>query len=243
MTPASWSLPPPGLRLADEEVHIWRVELALASPADVRHPALDPAEQERAARFHFAEDRARFVCAHVALRDVLGRYLGRSPLFVTGPRGKPALAGPGAPALQFNLSHSGALALIAVATRREVGVDVERCRAIEHRDIARHFFSPAEVAVLVGFPDPEGHQAFYRCWTRKEAYIKARGEGLSLALDSFDVTLGPWAALLATRPDAGEASRWVMRELAVDDGDGYQAAVCHAAPAARILCFDWDGKV
>jgi 4'-phosphopantetheinyl transferase len=241
MTSPAWSPPPSELRLSDDEVHVWRVALALSTPADVRHPALDAQEQDRAARFHFAEDRARFVCAHVALRDVLGRYLGRAPAFHTGPRGKPALTGSGSRGLEFNLSHSGALALIAVATWREVGVDVERCRTIEHRDIARHFFSPVEVAALASFPDPEGHQAFYRCWTRKEAYIKARGEGLALALDSFDVTLSPSAALLATRPEPSEASRWVMRELDIDDG--YQAAVCHLAPAARILCFDWDGKV
>jgi 4'-phosphopantetheinyl transferase len=133
------------------------------------------------------------------------------------------------PDLRFNLAHSGDRVLVAVAWRREVGVDVERLRAdLRFDGVARRFFSCAEHAALAQWHGDERVTAFYRCWCRKEAYVKARGDGLMLPLDSFDVAVGRAGAetaslLLATRPHAGEAAAWDLR--AVDVGDGYVAAL------------------
>jgi 4'-phosphopantetheinyl transferase len=122
-----------------------------------------------------------------AVDQVLARYLGRVPVYVKGPRGKPALVGG---EIEFNVSHSGGLVAVAVARGRAVGVDIERITKTPPRGrIAEHFFAPAEVAALRALPADEQTEAFFRCWTRKEAYLKARGDGLSVELASFAVSL------------------------------------------------------
>jgi 4'-phosphopantetheinyl transferase len=164
------------------------------------------------------------------LRDILGRYLGRPPAaleFCYSAYGKPALAvGLEASGVRFNISHSHEMALFAVTCRREVGVDIEYlAREIRAAEIAERFFSARERADLRALPAEAQHRAFFNCWTRKEAYIKAHGEGLSLPLDGFDVTLGPGepAALLATRGDPHEVLHWSLQALA--PGPGYVAAL------------------
>jgi 4'-phosphopantetheinyl transferase len=183
-------------------------------------------ERERADRFYFERDRRRYVVGRALLRKLLARYtaVGADELaFDYGQFGKPSLgAGP-----SFNLSHSGEVALYAFAAAGELGVDVEVDDADFAKDrIAERFFSPAEVRVLRSLPPAAQPRAFLCCWTRKEAFIKARGDGLSLALDSFDVTLAPDApaALLRTAWSRHEPGEWQIEDLS-DPGGGYVAAL------------------
>jgi 4'-phosphopantetheinyl transferase len=178
------------------------------------------------------------------LRAILGRTLNRAPeslSFCYGSHGKPALAGESDGAtIRFNVSHSHGIALYAVTRGRELGVDLEHIRFdLEVAEIAERFFSRREIAMLRTLPTELQCQAFFHCWTRKEAYIKARGEGLSLPLDQFDVSLIPGepAALLGTQPDPSEASRWSVQELF--PAPGYAAALAVRAHGLRLTCWQW----
>lgn len=244
----SWASPPDQLSLAATDVHIWRASLE-QPPAVVENlrQLLAADEQARADRFHFEKDRRHFTVARAGLRKLLGRYLGMAPAeiqFTYADRGKPQLAPDQAsdlePGLKFNLAHSGGLALYAFTSIGEIGVDLEHIRPeFTGDDIARRFFSATEVACLDQLPAPSRHQAFFDCWTRKEAFIKAKGIGLSLALDQFDVTLSPDepAALLSTRWDRNEAARWSLR--AVDVGPGFVGAVALEAHDWQLNCWDF----
>jgi 4'-phosphopantetheinyl transferase len=219
--------PPAFLR---DGVHLWRLALDGAASAPTLLPLLCAEERVRADRFHFARDRYRFIVTRGALRCILAHYLDLAPQdvrFRYGSHGKPALdpAQNGAD-LRFNLSHTDGLALLAVAPGRELGVDVERIRkGIAQEEIAERFFARAEVADLRALPADSQDDAFYACWTRKEAYLKARGEGLSIPLDQFTVTLVPGepAALLHVVLDPEEVKRWSLHDL--DAGPGYRAAL------------------
>jgi 4'-phosphopantetheinyl transferase len=220
--------------LGDNEVHVWRVDLnaAAASPSQWEQ-VLSPEERERTARFRFEKDRLHFSAARSWLRMVLGRYLGSAPgtlRFRYAEKGKPSLdPSQEANRLTFNISHSGGVALFAFTRGREVGIDVEGIRRnFDTEAIARRFFSAAEQARLSDLPADERPEAFFRCWTRKEAYIKAMGEGLSLPLHQFDVSIGvgDQNALLATRPDPGEASLWSLSDL--EAGRDFAAAIAVA---------------
>lgn len=233
------------LTLDEDEVHVWRIDLG--APALRRSSLwhlLDETERARAERFHFGHDRDRFVATRGTLRVILGRYLDRDPariVLVYGPQGKPALD----PAtndtrMSFNVSHSEELALLAFGSGRRVGVDVERLRPRLAEDhIARRFFSPREAATLDALPPEQRIIAFFNCWTRKEAFVKASGEGLSLPLDHFDVSLAPGepAMLLRTAPDPAEARRWWL--AALDAGPGYAAALAVEAPSPRLQYRPW----
>lgn len=177
-------------------------------------------ERDRANRFVRERDRVRFVISRGLLRAILGRYLARDPRclrFDYNPFGKPMLStGSGLPAIRFNVSHSDEMALYAVASGREIGVDIERIQSdFSTDDVALRFFSRQEIATFRALPASCRVEAFFACWTRKEAYLKARGNGLALPLDSFDVSLTPGrpAALLNVHDDAVEATRWSLREL------------------------------
>ena len=230
---STWSEPPASLMLATGEVHVWR--LALDQPESVVaefRETLEAHELERAARFHFEKHRKHFVVGRGGLRSVLARYLDAKPeefRFSYGAYGKPALVDE---ALRFNMSHSHGVALFAVALDRELGVDVEHIRAdFATEDIARRFFSRGEVTAFNALGNEEQVAAFFRCWTRKEAYIKAIGRGLSEPLDAFDVTLAPGEAALL-RAERGDTSRWAMFDI--DAGDGYAAALAVEAPVSNI---------
>lgn len=194
-------------------------------------PLLSDDEHARAAAFRFPEDRDRFVLCRATLRRLLGVALDARPediRFAYGEHGKPELSAPWQPhELHFNVSHSRDMALLALSWHGEVGVDVEFHRAdLEFEKLARRFFSESDCERLLALPPALLVPSFYRCWTRKESYIKAVGTGLALPLRSFDVALEPAAedALLATRPDAAEAGRWRLRNVAV--GMEYSAALC-----------------
>lgn len=225
--PATWDPPPDDLGLPPDEVHVWRAALDLPDPlAEALGRLLSADERERAERFHFARDRRRFSAGRGLLRDILSRYLNAAPQelrFHYNAHGKPSLYGSD---LRFNLSHSGGLALFAVTVGGEVGVDVERIRPeVMQEGLARRYFSPREVTALEALPPEQQPPGFFNCWTRKEAYIKARGEGLSLPLDSFDVSLEPGkpARLLYVKDAPGEAERWSLWDLEV--GAGFAAAL------------------
>jgi 4'-phosphopantetheinyl transferase len=201
-------------------------------------------EQARAERFHFERDRGHFIVARGVLRAILGGYLKRAPeglSFCYGSHGKPAIAGEsGGDAIRFNVSHSHGIALYAVTRGREVGVDLERIRFnLAVAEIAERFFSRREVAMLRALPTEEQREAFFRCWTRKEACLKARGEGLSLPLDQVDVSLAPGEpdAAPGTQPDSSDASRWSLQELA--PAPGYVAALAVEGHGWRLACWQW----
>ena len=228
--------------LAATEVHVWRIALDCGDDvlAHMRDTLADE-EKQRVDRFYFDKDRRHFLAGRGSLRAILAHYLDCQPgqvRFAYASQGKPMLAG--ATDLRFNLTHSHGLALLAVTRGREIGVDVERIRDdIDREPLAERFFSPVEVAALRSLPVALRREAFYRCWTRKEAFIKAIGKGLSLPLDRFDVTLTPGepAALLATHYDPPEASRWSMCNLS--PGDGFAGALAIEGHSWRLWCGHW----
>ena len=202
---------------------------------------LAPEEKTRAEQFHFPKDRAHFVAARGALRDILSRYLDRDPAslqFSYGPSGKPALVcGAEAQELRFNLSHSCELALYGVTRSGEIGIDVERIAPEDARErVAERFFSPQEVVSLRALPARLQPQAFFNCWTRKEAYVKARGGGLRIPLDSFDVSLIPGARAAFLR---GVESYWSLRELL--PAPDYAAAVVAEGRDWPLRLWQWPG--
>ncbi|HEV2800642.1 MAG TPA: 4'-phosphopantetheinyl transferase superfamily protein [Pyrinomonadaceae bacterium] len=233
--------------LADGEVHLWRAPLAqMPATLERLHATLAPDETAKAARYRFQRHRDHYVAARGILRQLLGRYLDAPPerlRFTYSPYGKPALdpSTHGEPDLCFNLSHSHELALYAFARGRELGIDIEHVRAdLAGAEIAARFFSAREVSALRALPTEETRvRAFFNCWTRKEAYIKARGEGLSHPLDAFDVSLAPGdpAALLGTRGDPQELTRWTLHGL--DAGEDYAAALAVRGSNHTLCLWQW----
>jgi medium-chain acyl-[acyl-carrier-protein] hydrolase len=232
------TIEPPALGAGD--VHVWRV--SLDQPEECRselRELLSADEKERARRFYFPRDRDRFVVGRGTLRALLGRYLSHKPRrlhFTYGAHGKPALAG----RLRFNVAHSEGLALVAVARDREVGVDLERVRPeVATQEIARRYFSALENQALQALPRPLRALGFFQCWTRKEAYVKATGAGLALALDRFDVSLQPGqpAALLANRDAPAEVWRWTLRQLS--PGPGFVGTLAVEGHSWRLWCGHW----
>lgn len=215
------------------ELHVWAVPQSGATEAFTQ--VLSAAERERAGRFHFADHRRRYEISHGALRRILGGYVDADPAaleFETGPRGKPFLAGTGP---FFNLSHSAKLAVVGVGST-ELGLDCEKVRDLgSYLQIAEKHFSSDEFRGLSAYPEAERLGAFYRCWVRKEAYIKALGEGLAMALDSFDVTLGEEPQLLACRDRDEDPCAWTM--IDVSPGPGFVAAAALRAAAVTVKRF------
>ena len=244
---SSWCPPPEILTLDNNEVHVWRASLDLAaSRIQSLKQTLSLDEREKVERFYFQKDRRRFVITRGLLRMILSLYLEIEPSqlrFDYDIYGKPALAREsGGAELCFNLSHSHGIALYAVTRNREIGVDIELVRAeVEIQQIAERFFSPQECATLCALPSNMQAEAFFACWTRKEAYIKARGEGLAFPLNQFDVSLAPGepAALLSTKGDPQEASHWSLHEL--DPGPGYVAALAVERYGWCLQCWQWPG--
>jgi 4'-phosphopantetheinyl transferase len=214
-----------------------------ASRSQSLKQTLSADERARAERFYFQKDRERFIVSRGLLRVILGRYLDMEPSQLQicyTSHGKPALAREsGWDVLRFNVSHCQGLALYAITRGREVGVDLERLRTdFTAEQIANRFFSPREVAALRALPPNVRQAAFFTYWTLKESYIKARGEGLMLPLNKFDVVLVPGEPpTLNTKGDPQEASRWSLRKLAA--GPGYVAALAVEGHDWRIKCWQW----
>ncbi len=220
--------------LEETEAHIWKVPLRWPV-ADIQHLQTLLADDERtkAQRFYFEKDRHAFIVSHATLRILLCHYLqlpvadAKKLSFSKNDYGKPELDSHSQKiSLQFNISHSHDLALFAFTRTRIVGIDIEYKRdSIEYLQLAEHSFSPFEQKVLLSLPQLLQQDAFYNCWARKEAYIKARGLGLSLPLHLFDVSFQPGepAALLASREDPLEVQRWSFYQLLPDPA--YAAAL------------------
>ena len=234
-----WRAPASVPHLSQRAVHVWRAPLDPGPEVrDALATLLSPEEQARAASFRFDRDRDAFIVARGQLRLLLSGYLGRLPedvAFEYGAQGKPALASP--TDLQFNLSRAGDMALYAFAWGRQLGVDVEPVRALPDADATvERFFSAEEVAVYRGLPEDQRPAAFFACWTRKEAFIKALGEGLTHPLDAFDVTVRPDepATLLRVR-GASTPRRWHLQSLPV--GPGMAATVAMEGRPCPVACW------
>lgn len=243
-----WGPPPANLMLASDEVHVWCASLE-QSPALVEQLAqtLSKDERTRAARFYFEQHKNRFIVGRGILRTLLGSYLSIEPTsvqFCYGPRGKPALSEICSKAkLCFNVSHSQGLALYAVTRDRQIGVDIEQIRPIPNaEEIALRFFSPREHAVISDLPPNQKQKAFFNCWTRKEAYIKAIGEGLAHSLDQIEVTLAPGerANLLSIAGSSQEACRWSLHELVPVPADEYASALVVEGNTSSLSCWQWS---
>jgi 4'-phosphopantetheinyl transferase len=211
---------------------VWQARIdRLAPHMQELVPFLDPDEQARARRYHSSRHEAEFVIRRGLLRVILGHCLDVEPgalQFEYGPHGRPAIAWPArGRSLHFSLSHSDGTALYAAAWGRAVGVDLERVRLLsEAEQIADQFFSAQESRALRELPNSEKLQGFFNCWTRKEAYLKATGQGLAYGLDDFSVSLVPGepARLLEVQANPAEIARWFLVELS--PATGYAAALC-----------------
>jgi 4'-phosphopantetheinyl transferase len=236
---------PQGYAVTAHDIHVWITRLG-ASPTRIQalSKILSPDERQRAERFHFQADRERHVVGRGLARILLGHLLGIGAdeiQFRYNDFGKPSLV----PAqniadFQFNLSHSGDLILLAVTAGRAIGVDVEQIRQDTEVDaVAARFFSPRENVDLASVFPAQRRDAFFSCWSRKEAFIKATGAGLFRCLHGFDVALKPDepARLLQTRPDPAEADRWVIRNL--DVGPGYKAALAVEGASWELKTMTW----
>jgi 4'-phosphopantetheinyl transferase len=226
-----------------DEIHVWQATLDREENFLRQVEAtLSLEEKARADRFHFANDRNRFVAARGLLRELLGRYLRQTPgalEFSYWQHGKPALAGREASSgLCFNLSHSEGLAVYAIAKERNLGIDVEHVRPESAgEDIAKRYFSPSEVSDLRTLPPEARVEGFFHCWTRKEAYLKATGMGLQIPLDSFSVSVLP------AKPAqflGGVEARWHMDSF--HPAEGYVAAVVYDGAPGSIKYLSVDAQ-
>ena len=235
-----WPAAPAELPALERTVHVWAVPLDDARvDVDAGRKLLSPDERERAARFYFEQHRRRFLLAHIALHWILSRYLKIPPArlyFELGNNGKPKLP----PALtnsgfEFNLSHSNDMALLAINLIGEVGVDIEYVKpGFKFEEIAESFFTAREVAELRGLPSELQRQAFFKCWTCKEAFLKAKGTGLSGRLDEVEITLSASDEVRIRADVAG----WSLAEL--NPIDAYEAALVVASPPVPICCYRWQ---
>ena len=238
-------LPRPGpsssLVIRQDQVHIWLVHTRgeSISPGDFKD-LLSSVEQDRASKFKFETDRRRYTTAHAALRSILSIYVNSSARelqFISGPYGKPKLAAiHDKKKIEFNLSHSHEVALIAVTQGREVGVDVERVREdFAFDEVAQRFFTTREVAALHDLPIHLQRETFYKCWTSKEAFLKAKGTGLSGRLDEVEIVLTDHVVRVK-----GTIPNFSLIDLTVDGG--YVAALVVDGAEPRLTYYAWESR-
>jgi 4'-phosphopantetheinyl transferase len=240
-----WKSPPTAVQLKDDEVHVWRASLAQdeAMVAKLRQQ-LTPDECQTAERYYRSRDRRQSIVARGILRLIISQYLhypAADLKFTDNSYGRPSLAEElNEVGLDFNLSHSGDLVLYAFTCGRSVGIDIEVIREdFATLEIAEQFFSRDEIIALRSMPDELRSLGFFNCWTRKESYIKALGQGLSHPLHCFSVSLRPneKVALLGVDNDANEPARWTMHAL--EPGVGYVAALIAGVPLFSLKKWDW----
>ncbi len=240
-----WPTAPSDLTIEAGAVHVWAWDFKCSDEELKRHIALlSLEEQARMRRFYFERDRVRYAVSHSVLRRVLGYYLDLHPTlvsFTTNKFGKPKII----PTLnlfnlRFNLSHTNRMALLAITSDLEVGVDLEELRFVE-AEIAERYFSERERIDLGLLAKTEWLQGFYNCWTRKEAILKAEGIGLNVKLDAFDVTLRPgdFVEMLGFKPAAGLTTSWHLSELR--PGLGFVGALATSAAPKALACFHFTG--
>jgi len=234
----TWLTAPSDVILPEDEIHVWRANLDQESWITKNLEAnLSEDERARASKFHFERDRNRFIVARGLLRRILAAYLKQEPAmlhFCYGPKGKPSLQKTGTrfPEVNFNLAHANGQVVYAFASRRQLGIDLEPIRDdFPTIEIAKRFFSSQEIDQLLELPCDERQEAFFLGWTRKEAYIKARGEGLHIELDSFAVALAPgWEARFLH----GVEAEW---HLVSFSSEGSPAALVHDGTKCSVRFF------
>lgn len=235
--------------LPEGEVHLWRADLShTPGELDLNENDLSAAEREQAARFHFEHHRSRFILSHNLLRRLLGGYLGVAPAAVsleTEARGKPHLGGElSACGLEFNLAHSGEMAVFGFRRGAAIGVDVEHIHPV--RDMTRlaaRFFSKPEQEQLSRLTEEKKVDGFFKGWTCKEAFIKNTGDGLYFPLNQFVVDLDPEqpARLLQVLTDPQEASHWRLESFSA--GEGYPSALAVRGSVGRVRYLDCSPEV
>ena len=241
----SWLAPPELPTLNNEEVHVWRASLEM-TPYQVKtlEQLLSADEMDKAERFHFQKDRDHFIAARGILRSILGRYLKMNPdklKIYYGPYGKPALTGETGGNFRFNISHSHGLALFSFALDREIGVDLEYIRSdLSDGNIAAQFFSQREAVALNALPENVRQKAFFTLWTRKEAYLKEQGRGLSGDLKQSEVfpVLGCPSESPEINGSSQEESPWLLMDLAVLPE--YAAALAVEGHDLQFKFWQWD---
>jgi len=231
-----WATPSALPELHPSDVHVWRVDPDLAACSPALSQVLSPDEQERSRRFRFDRDRNLFIAARGCLRHLLGHCLEQSPrdiVFQYNSHGRPHLAHSD---MQFNITHTEGMALVALTRGRRLGIDIERRdRSVNVMEIGKRFFSPREYEALCEAPDPL--QAFLCCWTRKEAFVKALGGGLSIPLDRFHVSLDDPPHILDIEWAPETVGEWRLESLPVD-GE-FVAALAVSPPEFNLHTFQW----
>ncbi len=237
-----WTSAPRLAALAQHELHVWRATLNVSPSLTCRlESTLNADEKERAEKFLVPQARERFVASRGILRQLLATYLEIEPEkveFVYGPQGKPSLSPVHNSKVCFSVSHSREMGLFAFANCGEVGVDIEQVKPdFRGMEIASHFFSSEEIAALAKLPPELGVEAFFGCWTRKEAYVKARGQGLSIPLRSFTISFADSKQLL--RDETGVA--WSC--CALEPAPGFAGAVVAVGENWSLKCWQWSAGV
>ncbi len=238
-----WLNPPDSLILSEEEAHIWRADLELNESSQGSFlKLLSSDEKNRAQKFRFTKDSRNFIAARGILRSLISKYLEINPAeisFQYSEFGKPLFANNNS--LHFNISHSQNIALFAFTKKFNIGVDVEFVNPnIEVKDIATKFFSANEIMNLFALPEQEQTLGFFNCWTRKEAFIKAVGEGLSFPLDKFEVSLEPDkpAKLLATHWEPKAVSKWSMYSIL--PGSNFVGSLAIEGLIEQVKFWNWQ---
>lgn len=238
-----WSSPPSTLQLNTDQIHVWMVDVPSNKVNEVAFfSLLSKDEKERANRFRFEKDRLIYVTAKAILRKLIGQYLNIDPtniIFQYYKKGKPYINSK--EDLKFNVSHSGDKVLIGFSLQHEMGVDIEyNKRKVKLKEVAKRFFSQTEYEKMVQLPKSQWRTAFFNCWTRKEAFIKAKGGGLSIPLDQFEVTLIPneKPALQIIRWDQEDVPNWDLQTF--DYETDYTGATIVHQPGLEYKWFKWD---
>ena len=237
-----WSPTRTSPALAQHELHVWRASIDVPSLLLRRFEStLHANEKERAEKFLVPQGRERFVAARGILRELLATYLEIDPEKVDlqyGPQGKPSLSAAHKSQICFSVSHSQGMGVFAFARGCEVGVDVEQIRAnFKGMEIASHFFSSEEIAALAKLPPELATEAFFGCWTRKEAYVKARGQGLSIPLRSFTVRFEDSQQLLRDE----EGAPWNCYGLG--PAAGFAGAVVAKGENWSLKYWEWSAGI
>jgi 4'-phosphopantetheinyl transferase len=241
-----WGRPSSSWSLKEAETHLWAATLDVSSEVFVAYlSTLSSSEKAHAQRFHFQRDQKHFIVGRGTLRAILASYLMIKPELLHikyGSRGKPILANlPDEHTLHFNLAHSDGLFLLAVSRHFPVGVDVEHIRLLEKpNELVERFFSPTEAIELHGLPDHQRTEAFFRLWTRKEACLKATGEGISERLNEIAVSFLANQPARVLKPHDGSqpGGAWTLKDL--NPAPGYVAALAAAVPDLVMSCWQWS---
>ena len=241
-----WKSAPASLLLQAGQIHIWQASLTVAPNLLPFYAApLSIDEQQRAARFHFQKDTNQFIVGRGILRKLISRYSHIAPkdiVFQYNAHGKPSITSPSK--LKFNISHSGGRALFAFTLGGDIGIDIEATdRKIDIGQIAQQFFAPGEREVILSMSPEEQLNAFFHCWTCKEAFIKAHGQGLSLPLDQFEVEVdrNRPAALKVVGWAPEIVNQWDMR--AFTPQEGFTAAIVYHKAIKEINHFRWESRI